>query len=79
MFAKVISFSSEEMDKFSTASLITRCTNDIQQVQMVIVVLLRMVLYAPIIGVGGVIKVVNTGTGMGWIIGVAVGTIWHLC
>ena len=78
MFAKVISFSSEEMDKFSTASLITRCTNDIQQVQMVIVVLLRMVLYAPIIGVGGVIKVVNTGTGMGWIIGVAVGTILAL-
>lgn len=78
MFARVISFSSEEMDKFSTASLITRCTNDIQQVQMVIVVLLRMVLYAPIIGVGGVIKVVNTGTGMGWIIGVAVGTILAL-
>ena len=78
MFARVISVSSEEMDKFSTASLITRCTNDIQQVQMVIVVLLRMVLYAPIIGVGGVIKVVNTGTGMGWIIGVAVGTILAL-
>lgn len=78
MFARVISFSSEEMDKFSTASLITRCTNDIQQVQMVIVVLLRMVLYAPIIGVGGVIKVVNSGTGMGWIIGVAVGTILAL-
>ena len=78
VFNKVISFSNAEMDKFSTASLITRSTNDIQQVQMVVVMLLRMVLYAPIIGVGGVIKVVNTGTGMGWIIGVAVGSIMAL-
>ena len=78
IFTKVVSFSNAEMDKFSTASLITRSTNDIQQVQMVVVMLLRMVLYAPIIGVGGVIKVANTGTGMGWIIGVAVGSIMAL-
>ncbi|MED9903634.1 MAG: ABC transporter ATP-binding protein [Lachnospiraceae bacterium] len=75
VYNKVVAFSSAEMDKFSTASLITRSTNDIQQVQMVIVMLLRMVLYAPIIGIGGVVKVTNTGTGMGWIIGVAVGVI----
>ncbi|MCH5275906.1 MAG: ABC transporter ATP-binding protein, partial [Lachnospiraceae bacterium] len=78
IFTKVVSFSNAEMDKFSTASLITRSTNDIQQVQMVVVMLLRMVLYAPIIGIGGVIKVMNTGTGMGWIIGVAVGSIMAL-
>lgn len=78
VYNKVVAFSSAEMDKFSTASLITRSTNDIQQVQMVIVMLLRMVLYAPIIGVGGVMKVASTGTGMGWIIGVAVGSIMAL-
>ncbi len=72
IFKKVISFSNSEMDKFSTASLITRSTNDIQQVQMVIVMLLRMVLYAPIVGIGGIIKVARTATGMGWIIVVAV-------
>lgn len=75
VFGRVVSFSHAEMDRFSTASLITRCTNDIQQVQMVEVFLLRMVLYAPIIGIGGVLKVMGTGTGMGWIIGVAVGSI----
>lgn len=75
VFKKVISFSHNEMDQFSTASLITRSTNDIQQVQMVIVMMLRMVVYAPILGIGGVIKVANTKTGMGWIIGVAVGVI----
>ena len=78
VYNKVVSFSSAEMDKFSTASLITRSTNDIQQVQMVIVMLLRMVLYAPIIGIGGVMKVASTGTGMSWIIGVAVGSIMAL-
>lgn len=78
IFRKVISFSNSEMDKFSTASLITRSTNDIQQVQMVIVMLLRMVLYAPILGVGGVIKVVRTGAGMGWIIFIAVAAILML-
>ena len=72
IFKKVMSFSNSEMDKFSTASLITRSTNDIQQIQMVIVMLLRMVLYAPIIGIGGVIKVLNTNTSMTWIIGLAV-------
>lgn len=75
VYGRVVSFSHAEMDRFSTASLITRCTNDIQQVQMVEVFLLRMVLYAPIIGIGGVLKVAGTGTGMGWIIGVAVGAI----
>ena len=72
VFQKVVSFSHAEMDRFSTASLITRSTNDIQQVQMVAVMLLRMVCYAPILGIGGIIKVVNTRTGMGWIIAVAV-------
>ena len=75
VFKKVISFSNNEMDQFSTASLITRSTNDIQQVQMVIVMMLRLVAYAPILGIGGIIKVANTRTGMGWIIGVAVGVI----
>lgn len=75
VFRRVVSFSNAEMDKFSTASLITRSTNDIQQVQMVIVMILRMVLYAPILGFGGIIKVVNTGTGLGWIIFVAVAAI----
>ena len=78
IFRKVISFSNSEMDKFSTASLITRSTNDIMQVQMVVVMILRMVLYAPIMGIGGIIKVVNTGTGMGWIIVVAVAAIVSL-
>ncbi len=75
VFHKVVSFSGAELDRFSTASLITRSTNDIQQVQMVAVMLLRMVIYSPILGIGGVIKVSNTRTGMGWVIGVAVGAI----
>ena len=75
VFKKVVSFSHSEIEQFSTASLITRSTNDIQQIQMVAVILLRMVIYAPIIGIGGVIKVASTQTGMGWIIGVAVGSI----
>lgn len=75
VFRRVVSFSNAEMDKFSTASLITRSTNDIQQIQMVIVMMLRMVLYAPILGVGGIIKVVRTGTGLGWIIFLAVAAI----
>lgn len=68
VFSKVLSFSHKELDDFSTASLITRSTNDIQQVQMVCTMILRMVLYAPIMGIGGVIKVANTRTGMGWIV-----------
>ncbi len=72
VFDKVISFSNKEINAFSTASLITRSTNDIQQVQMVSVMILRMVIYAPIIGIGGIIKVAGTKTGMEWIIAVAV-------
>lgn len=72
VFKQVVSFSNAEMDKFSTASLITRSTNDIQQIQMVSVMLLRMVAYAPILGIGGVLKVVETGAGMGWIIVLAI-------
>lgn len=75
VFKKVIGFSSAEIDKFSTASLITRSTNDIQQIQFVSVILLRMVLYAPIIGIGGVIKVAGTGAQMAWVIAVAVAAI----
>ena len=76
VFTKVLSFSNNELNKFSIASLITRSTNDIQQVQMVEVMLLRMVLYAPIIGIGGVIKVAGTRTGLSWIIVVAVVAIF---
>ena len=75
VFRKVIGFSNAEIDKFSTASLITRSTNDIQQIQFVAVMLLRMVLYAPIIGIGGVVKVIGTGAQMWWVIAVAVGAI----
>ena len=75
IFSKVVSFSNAEMDQFSTASLITRSTNDIQQIQMVTVLMLRMILYAPILGIGGIIKVYQTGAGMGWIIGFAVAII----
>lgn len=78
VFSRVVSFSHAEMERFSTASLITRSTNDIQQVQMVVVVMLRMVVYAPIIGIGGVVKVLRTRTGMGWIIVVAVVSILAL-
>lgn len=78
VYKKVMGFSSAEMDRFSTASLITRTTNDVQQIQMVIVLMLRMVLYAPILGIGGVIKVWQTGAGMGWVIGLAVAVIMAL-
>ncbi len=74
VFKSVMSFSNTEIDKFSTASLITRSTNDIQQVQMVVVLMLRIVIYAPILGIGGIIKVATTHTGMEWIIAVAVGS-----
>lgn len=72
IFSRVVSFSNTEMDQFSTASLITRSTNDIQQIQMVSAILLRMVLYAPILGIGGIYKVIQTGAHMGWIIVLAV-------
>lgn len=72
IFKKVVSFSNAEMDQFSTASLITRSTNDIQQIQMVSAMLIRMIAYAPILGIGGILKVVETGAGMGWIIVLAI-------
>ncbi len=75
VFSRVLSFSQREMDSFSTASLITRSTNDIQQVQMIMVFLLRMVIYAPILGAGGVIKVMETNRSMAWIIALAVAII----
>lgn len=75
VYRKVITFSSREYHKFSTASLITRCTNDIQQVQQVMAMLFRIVLYAPILGIGGVIRVLNTDSSMTWILGLAVGLI----
>lgn len=75
IFKRVISFSDAEINRFSTASLITRSTNDVQQIQMVTVMLLRMVLYAPVLAVGGIIKVVESGASMGWVIVVAVASI----
>ena len=78
VFTKVVGFSSSEFDHFSTASLITRSTNDIQQIQMVIVMMLRMVLYAPIIAVGGIYKVINTNVSMTWIIALGVALIMGL-
>ncbi len=72
VFKKVVSFSNSEFDKFSTASLITRSTNDVQQVQMTLVFLIRIVFYAPILAIGGVVKVLNTNVSMTWIIALAV-------
>lgn len=72
VYRKVISFSGEELNHFSTASLITRSTNDIQQVQLVFAMIFRIVLYAPILGVGGVLKVLQTDVSMTWILGVAI-------
>ncbi|HJC09168.1 MAG TPA: ABC transporter ATP-binding protein/permease [Candidatus Gemmiger stercorigallinarum] len=78
VFGKVISFSNAETDRFSTASLITRTTNDIQQVQMTAVMLLRIVVYAPILGVGGILRVAGTRTGLSWIIVLAVALLMAL-
>lgn len=73
VFKKVISFSNAELNEFSTASLITRSTNDIQQIQQLIAILFRVVVYAPIIGIGGFVKVLtSTDNSMAWIIGVAI-------
>lgn len=72
VFHKVVGFSNNEFDHFSTASLITRSTNDIQQIQLIIVMLLRIVLYAPILAIGGVLQVLQTNVSMSWIIGLAV-------
>lgn len=78
LFRSVESFSSAEFDKFSTASLITRSTNDIQQIQIMMVMLLRIIFYAPILCVGGIIKVLAHKTAMGWIIAVAVAAIMSI-
>ena len=75
VFRKVVGFSNAEFDKISTASLITRSTNDIQQIQLLLVMILRMVLYAPIMAIGGIWKVFHTNVGMSWIIGLAVAVI----
>jgi ATP-binding cassette subfamily B protein len=72
LFRRVESFSSAEFSTFSTASLITRSTNDITQVQMVVIMMIRMVFYAPIMGVGGVIRAIGKGGSMWWLIAVAV-------
>lgn len=78
MFSKVMSFSNAEMNSFSTSSLITRCTNDVQQIQMVITMLFRMVAFAPIMGIGAIFKVMTTTTSMVWIIVVAVLAVFML-
>ena len=75
VYRKVIHFSSNEYHKFSTASLITRSTNDVQQVQQVMTMIFRIVLYAPILGIGGVLKVLQTDSSMTWILGAAVAII----
>ena len=72
VFNKVVDFSNTEFDKFSTASLITRSTNDIQQIQFLTVMILRIVLYAPVMAIGGILKVSKTNVDMFWIIGLAV-------
>ena len=75
VFHTVVGYSNAEIEKFSTASLITRTTNDIQQVQFVCVILLRMVAYAPILGIGGILQVASGNTGLEWIIFVAVAAL----
>lgn len=75
VFEKVMSFSSTEMDRFQTSSLITRATNDIQQVQMTTTIMLRMVLYAPILAIWGIVKVVETGAHMSYVIALGVATV----
>ena len=78
VFRRVVSFSAAETDKFSTASLITRTTNDVQQIQMTCVILLRMVAYAPILGIGGIIHVAQAGSSLTWIIVLAVALLLAL-
>lgn len=75
VFNRVVAFSNSEFDKFSTASLITRSTNDIQQVQMTMVMMLRMVIYAPIMAVGGIIKVMQSNVDMLWIVALIVAVV----
>ena len=76
VFEKIESFSSNEFDKFSTASLITRCTNDVTQIQQLLMMGIRMICYAPIMGIGGVIMAVNKSASMSWIIAVACYRAW---
>ena len=78
VFRKVIGFSNAELDRFSTASLITRSTNDVQQIQIVTVILLRMVLYAPILAIGGIINIRQYQSGMSWIIVLAIALVMCL-
>jgi len=75
VFHKVMAFSNAEYNQFSTASLITRSTNDIQQVQMLVVMMLRMLLYSPVLAIGGIFKVLSTNVDMGWVLAVGVGVI----
>ena len=78
VFTKVLSFSNKEMDQFSTASLITRSTNDIQQVQMLIVMLIRTVIYSPILAFGALFRIVQVNSSMTWTLGVGVGAVFVL-
>lgn len=75
IFGRVMQYSNAEMDQFSTASLITRCTNDVQQIQLVMTMILRMLLYAPVMALWGIINVAMTGSGMEWIIALAILTV----
>lgn len=78
VFTKVMGFSNAEMNQFSTSSLITRCTNDVQQIQMVLTMLFRMVAFAPIMGLGAVVKVLHSATSMAWVIVVALLAVFML-
>ena len=75
MVRKITYFSDQDVNKFNTSSLITRCTNDISQIQMALTLFLRMVLFAPIIGIGAIFKLIGNKAGMTWVIGVAIGAI----
>ena len=78
VFSKVMGFSNAEMNQFSTSSLITRCTNDVQQIQMVLTILFRMVAFAPLMGIGAVVKVLHSTTSMAWVIVAAVAAVMLL-
>ncbi len=78
VFKKVLSFSNQEMDQFSTASLITRSTNDIQQVQTLVVFFIRIVIYSPILAFGGILKVMKTNNSMSWVLIVGIGAVFIL-
>jgi ATP-binding cassette subfamily B protein len=78
VFNKIESFSSNEFDKFSTASLITRCTNDVMQMQMLLTMGLRMICFAPIMGIGGIVMAVSKSPSMSWILAIAVVALFGL-